>query len=113
MPGPTLPVDPPFDPLPPRIVREYREWREADDGRATFVEVLKRARALRAAGFRVFGIACIWEAIRYDFALRLGGSKGFRLNNDHRALMAREIMDFDPELDGFFQLRESIADEEG
>jgi hypothetical protein len=113
MTSPLLPADPPFEPLPARIVRGYNDWRATAAGGHVFVEVLRRARAVRAAGFKTFGIACIWEAIRYDSAVTLGESASFKLNNDHRAFMAREVMDFDPELEGFFQLRESIADEEG
>ncbi len=29
----------------------------------------------------------------------------FRLNNDYRALYARQLMDNEPELDGFFETR--------
>jgi len=109
---PALPAEPPFDPLPPQLVRDYRAWRETTDGKAVFLEVLRRARAIQARGFKRFAIGAIWEAIRYDFSLRLGGDHGFRLNDHYCAFIAREVMDVDPNIEGLFQLRESVADGE-
>jgi hypothetical protein len=59
---------------------------------------------------RRFGIGAIWESIRYDFTLRLSGDDMFRLNNNHRAFLAREIMRNEVDLAGFFELRDAAAD---
>ena len=56
---PALPAEPPFDPLPPQLVRDYRAWRETTDGKAVFLEVLRRARAIQARGFKRFAIGAI------------------------------------------------------
>lgn len=92
----------------PLIVR-YRAWRKTVAGRTVYFEAIARARALRRAGFAHYGIAAIVEAIRYDRAIAVRRDEaGFRINNNHRALLAREIMD-DPgctDLVGFFALRE-------
>lgn len=68
----------------------------------------QRALALRRRGIKRFGLAAIYEGLRYDYAVQTGGDK-FKLNNDYRAIYSRMIMENDPELAGFFEKRERTS----
>ena len=85
----------------------YAEWRASADGEAVYLNVRERALALRRRGWRHFGIGALWEAARYDWALRVGpDATGVKVNNDYRSRMARELMEQEPTLAGFFETRE-------
>ena len=60
---------------------------------------------LRERGRKRYGIATLFEVLRYRSDLTTTGSGGFKLNNDFRALYARRLMDNEPELVGFFSTR--------
>lgn len=88
----------------------YARWRHSPPGQRVYLDAVKRARILRRAGVPHYGIAAIVEAIRYDVTIELGrDDRGFRCNNDHRSRLAREIMESNPDLAGFFSLRELRA----
>lgn len=108
-----LAFEPPCEPLPPELEQKYQEWRATKDGQAVYREVVARARLLRSRGLKRYGLAAIWEAIRYDRTLALAEAMEWRLNNSWRAFIAREIESREPDLDGFFAKRESMADKEG
>lgn len=67
-------------------------------------QIVREARKLKAAGWRHFGIAAIFEALRYRAALRTANDS-FKLNNNFRSFYARLIMREYPDLDGFFRVR--------
>jgi hypothetical protein len=70
------------------------------------------ARRLKDKGIHHYGIAALWEVLRYDWTLRTDDpTSQLKLNNDYRAFYAREIMKFYPDLDGFFTTRKSQADD--
>ena len=72
------------------------------------------ARRARAAGRRELGIACLWERMRWELFVETdtpNDGEPFKLNNNFRAFYAREIMQREPDLNGFFRLRESEADQ--
>lgn len=70
------------------------------------------ARRLKDRGIEHYGIAALWEVMRYDWAIRTDDpTSQLKLNNDYRAYYAREIMRFYPDLDGFFSIRKSQADQ--
>lgn len=92
------------------LTERYARWRRSPAGQRVYLDAVKRARLLRRAGVPHYGIAAIVEAIRYDVTIELGrDDRGFRINNDHRALLAREIMDAEPDLAGYFTVRERSA----
>ena len=93
------------------LVKDFYEWRATTDGEKVYQEVVRRARVIRERGFRHFGIRCIWEVIRYDYAVQLGPDHGFRLNDHYHAFIAREVMRNNTDLEGFFELRTSVADD--
>lgn len=89
-----------------RVDRAFAEWISSEDGELVEAEVVRRARALLSVGVRRWGIASLWEGIRYDNTLGLHGEAGaWRLNNSHRALLARRVMTNYPELREFFTTR--------
>jgi hypothetical protein len=90
-----------------RVERAFREWIASEDGQIVEDEVIRRARKLQRMGRKSYGIAALVEAIRYDNAIRiLGTSDGFRINNSHRSLLARRVMERVPELREFFTCRD-------
>jgi len=67
---------------------------------------------LKRRGVRRYGIAPLFEVLRYQHAIRTTDPNStFRLNNNYRAYYARDIMATYPELDGFFETRVSKADD--
>jgi len=73
-------------------------------------EGLRRlALKLRHTGHHYYGIKALFEVLRYEYALTTVSADGLKLNNNYTALYARLLMDKEPELNGFFHLRERIA----
>ena len=72
----------------------------------------KYAGELVAAGVGRFGVALLWERLRYDTVIDRGlvngggDGGGVKLPNNHRAYVAREMVRLWPELDGKLTLRE-------
>ncbi len=68
-------------------------------------QTLRRmALAMRRRGVKQFGIAALFEVLRYENALRTSGEE-FKLNNNYRSFYARLLMEQESELDGFFETR--------
>jgi hypothetical protein len=65
---------------------------------------------LKDRGFWHYGIAALVEVLRYEYALTNDPSSEFKFNNNYKAFMAREIMQNNILLDGFFETRKSVAD---
>jgi hypothetical protein len=86
------------------VRREFAAWIETEDGRRVEAEVTRRARELAARGKRR-GIAALFESIRYDSEVGLIGGGEYLLNNDHRAHLARRVMERNADLAGFFEVR--------
>lgn len=66
--------------------------------------IVRMARDLRRKGVTRWGIANLVEKLRFDYAVMTDGDE-FRLNNNYRAFYARLIMQNEPDLAGFFELR--------
>lgn len=68
-------------------------------------ETLRRmALTMRRRGVKQFGIAALFEVLRYEAALRTAGDE-FKLNNSYRSFYARLLMEEESELTGFFETR--------
>lgn len=69
--------------------------------------LVEMARELKAMGVQQYGLAALWEALRYE-SLTTQKTDGmpFKLSNNHRAYYARLIHDQESDLAGFFRLRE-------
>lgn len=69
-----------------------------------YAELVKLALRVRGAGRARYGIATLFEVMRYRRDIQTSGDV-FKLNNNFRALYARKIMEENPELDGLFATR--------
>lgn len=88
----------------------YEEWRRTSDGETVVRAIEEAAMRLRARGFSHYGIAALYEAARYTRALRVGpDAEGFKLNNNWKSRIARELMETNESLRGFFEVRELRA----
>lgn len=88
------------------LQERFEEWLETPEGRYLHREMVARARALYARGWRHYGAGALAEAIRFDVNVRVAAADGgFKFNNDYRSRLARRIMAEEPELDGFFETR--------
>lgn len=90
--------------LPSRVERRFAEWIASDDGSRVVREVVERARRLLARGHRHFGIAALWEAMRYDAAVAVSCGER-KLDNSFRAPLARRVMQEHPDLADVFRTR--------
>ena len=70
----------------------------------------RRSLELFACGRRHYGMQSLVEGLRYEYARINDPNSNFKINNDYCAYMAREIMNNNPALAGFFKLRQSSAD---
>ena len=59
---------------------------------------------------KTLGIGAIWERLRWEIYMETVGEEAFKLSNDFRSRYARLIMEQEPELEGFFDLRELRSD---
>lgn len=67
--------------------------------------------ALRAAGTgRKFGIGLLTERIRWEFHIERRDDETFKINNNFRAYIARELIERHPHLKDFIEFRE-VANE--
>ena len=88
------------------LQEKYNEWLQSEQGKTIAREVVGRARALRERGFDRYGVKAICESIRFDMSVRSGvDADGYKVNNNYSSRMARDLMAYFPELDGFFETR--------
>lgn len=88
------------------IQAKYEAWRATRDGGVVYTAVKEAALRLRLRGFNHYGISALFEAARYTYSLRVGpDAEGWKINNNWRSRMARELMTNEPDLVGFFELR--------
>ena len=66
--------------------------------------LLVLTRQMKNRGFKKYSIMTLYGVVRYQLSLHSG--EDYKLNNNHMPYYAREIMSRDPELEGFFDLRE-------
>ena len=89
-------------------------WSEFDKHRhrhpQLWTKLIAMSLSLKRRGFKRYGIAGLFEHIRYEHCARYGTE--FKIDNNLRAAYARSIMDAVPELDGFFPIRRSKLDNE-
>jgi hypothetical protein len=68
--------------------------------------LLKFALEAKQAGFNRFGIAAIVERARWEVNFVSRGDEPFKISNDFKSRLARLLMEMEPTLEGFFELRE-------
>lgn len=60
---------------------------------------------LKQSGCNSYGIAALFEVLRYEYAMKTQSDDGFKLNNNYAALYARKLVQNEPELKEFFRMR--------
>lgn len=63
------------------------------------------AREAKQAGAKTYGIGMIWEVLRWHYRITLRRDD-FKLNNNHRSHYARLVEEREPDLKGFFEMRQ-------
>ena len=75
-------------------------------------ELAAMARRLKDRGFQHYGIAALWEVLRYNHAMKTDDpTSQLKLNDNYKPFYARDIMRTFPDLEGFFTTRRSQADD--
>jgi hypothetical protein len=57
------------------------------------------------------GIAMLYEVLRWNYYMATNSEEPYKLSNDFRACYARLIMEQENDLEGIFQTKKSVADE--
>jgi hypothetical protein len=66
--------------------------------------IVQIAQDLQRRGHKRGGIAFIFERLRWLYAIQTQGEE-FKLNNNYKAFYARKVMQENPSLAGFFEIR--------
>lgn len=108
MPQPSVvhvpPLEGPDDERDDRIERAFRKFHS--DNPQVYEMLCALAREAKAAGFGGYAIAGLFERLRWHFDVELRGSQALNLNNNFRSRYARLIMEQEPDLKDFFEVRE-------
>lgn len=89
---------------------KYEQFNQANPW--VFQSLAGMAIELQERGVEHYGIAALFEVLRYEHTMRTNDSSTpFKLSNSYRAFYARDIMATFPDLDGFFTTRPSVADD--
>jgi hypothetical protein len=84
-----------------------RRWRQARLKSPGFLPALAElCMEAKRRGYPRWSIGAAFEILRWKSGHHDGGELGFKLDNNHRALAARDLMEEYPELDGFLKTRE-------
>ena len=68
-------------------------------------DLARLALDLRGQGHKRWSIDALFHVLRWQRATTIRNHNGLKLNNNHTALAARELMEIYPQLDGFFEIR--------
>jgi hypothetical protein len=75
-----------------------------------YEQLVSLAQRWRTAGHQRCGIAMLYELVRWERGLETSDDQ-FRLNNNYRSRYARLIMLNEPDLAGFFDVRQLSSEE--
>ena len=88
---------------PSKLLAAWEECKEAQPG--LLPELARLARELKAMGRNRYSINGLFEILRWE-TRHTTGDLQLKINNNHRAFAARDLMQLYPDLEGFFALRE-------
>jgi len=89
---------------------EVAFWQFHEENPQVYSLLRDEALKKRRAGATKLGIAKLYEQIRWEMAHGvIPEDDCFVLNNNHRALYARFLMEQEPELRGFFESRTRVS----
>jgi len=90
-----------------RLRRQYQAWRQTPAGETTYA-LCRRFALEKLARRQRFGVAQLVERVRWDVPVAIEKDEaGFRLNNDHRAYLARELIEEIPALADLTETRKT------
>jgi len=87
----------------PSIKERFESFHELNPH--VYDALLELAFQARGAGRKQYGIASLFEVLRWSYLMQTQGDE-FKLNNDYRAHYARLLMKQEPVLEDFFETRE-------
>ena len=87
------------------LTLDKRFWEFHQENPHVYVALVRMARRLKAVGRTHYGIGALFEALRFESAIKTNGDE-WKLNNNHRALYVRLIERNEPDLRGFFEMRQ-------
>lgn len=70
-----------------------------------YAKLREMALKLKRSGRTTYGIAVLFEVLRYEYAIHTISDDGLKLNNNYRALYSRMLAQNEPELREFFRMR--------
>jgi len=94
-------------PVKDRLEIAFDKFHRQNPGVAA--RLTRMALDLRRAGRQTYGMAGLFEVLRWQTAIETVGSQ-WKLNNNYRSFYSRLIEGMVPELEGFFTRRQSVAD---
>ena len=81
-------------------------WRECRENNPHLMPALASLCAqAKDMGYKQWSVGALFEVLRWQTKLSTG-DMGLKVNNNHRALAARDLMNEYDDLQGFFKLRE-------
>lgn len=86
------------------IQARFRRFHGANP--AVYSGLVRLARQAKRQGVTTYGLAALYEVLRWNRFLDTKGEEKLKLSNDFRSRYARLIMDQEPDLQGFFSVRE-------
>ena len=91
--------------IPQTSAGEYRFRRFHKENPQVIQRIESIVAQLRQRGHARWGMKGIFEIIRYERALYTHSRDRFKINNDYTPYYARLVIERNPELAGFFDLR--------
>jgi hypothetical protein len=92
-----------FSHIPDKIEREFNDFHAANPH--IYERLVAMANKLKSKGHKRYGIAVLYGVLRYKHDIKTVAADDWKLNNNHKALYSRMIMDKNPHLKGFFEIR--------
>lgn len=109
---PVLVFDPPLEePEDRSIPARFERFHGNNPGVYDCLVTLARQALKRNSG-RKIGVAMLYEVLRWNYYITSDSKDEYKLPNEFRACYSRKIMEQEPDLQGCFHTRKSIADEE-
>ncbi len=84
---------------------EAKFWEFHTQNPEVFRKLRELALQMRRRGLEQYSIKSLFEVLRWHHALETNDPSGFKLNNNYTSFYARLLMQREPELKDFFELR--------
>lgn len=84
---------------------EEQFWAYHEANPDVYRQLRELALQMRRGGVNKYGMKGLFEVLRWHHAMQTSDPEGFKLNNNFTSFYARLLMDREPALAGFFELR--------